>query len=156
MADRKTREKELEHKITQTSKLREEHLQRDLGRWEHMEAEERLNAARLQVKAEVYGAAKKNKGGSAYDIISLNYQTDKDGVRLQQQDNDAKVRALMRSKLLDGKNNTGFNVITGEDRRKVAVPYHERYNPVLSTTGSQVVSAASRRSAASGIVPGLD
>lgn len=121
-----------------------------------MEAEEKLNAARLQVKAEVYGAAKKNKGGSAYDIISLNYQTDKDGVRLQQQDHDAKVRALMRSKLLDGKNNTGFNVITGEDRRKVAVPYHERYNPVLSTTGSQVVSAASRRSAASGIVPGLD
>ena len=51
-----------------------------------MEAEEKREAARLQVKAEVYGAAKKNKGGSAYDIISLNYQNDKDGSRLMQID----------------------------------------------------------------------
>jgi len=34
------------------------------------------------VKAEVFGAAKKNKGGSAYNIIDLNYQNDKDGVKL--------------------------------------------------------------------------
>ncbi len=100
-----------------------------------MEYEEKKQQDRLHVKAEVYGASKKNKGGSAYDIISLNYQQDKDGVRLQQTDNDAKVRALMRTKLLDAKNNTGFNVITGEDRFKIAVPYHDRYNPVLTSTG---------------------
>lgn len=43
---------------------------------------------------------------------------------------------MMRSKVLDGKNNSGFNVITGEDRRKIPVPFHERYNPVLTNTGS--------------------
>ena len=120
-----------------------------------MEHEEKKNADRLQVKCEVYGAAKKNKGGSAYDIIALNYQQDRDGERLKKVDEDAKVRALMRSKVLDGKNNTGFNVITGEDRNRIQVPFHERYNPVLSSAGGQVVSS-SRRSAASGILPGMN
>jgi hypothetical protein len=62
----------------------------------------------------------------------------------------------MRSKVLDAKNNNNFNVITGEDRPQIQVPYHNRYNPVLSQTGGQVIqSSASRRSATSGIVPGL-
>jgi hypothetical protein len=100
-----------------------------------MEHEEKKQNERLVVKAEVYGAAKKNKGGAAYNIISLNYQEDKDGKRLMQVDGDAKVRALMRTKALDARNNTQFNVITGEDRFKINVPYHERYNPVLSHTG---------------------
>lgn len=113
----------------------------------------------MKVKAEVYGAAKKNKGGAAYDIIALGYSKDRDGDRLRQVDEDARVRALMRSKNLDGKNNNNFNVITGEDRRAIQVPHHDRYNPILSQVGGQVVSShsvASRRSvAASGIVPGL-
>ena len=120
-----------------------------------MEHEEKKQEVRIQVKAEVFGAAKKNKGGSAYNIIDLNYQNDKDGVKLMQVDTDARVRALMRTKVLDTKNNNSYNPITGEDRFKINVPHHERYNPVLSHTGSQVVTAASRRSAASGIVPGL-
>ncbi len=123
-----------------------------------MEHEEKKQDERIKVKAEVYGAAKKNKGGAAYDIIALDYQRDKDGDRLKQIDYDSKVRALIRTKNLDKKNNCGFNVITGEDRFKISVPFHDRYNPVLSAAGGQVVSsqAASRRSAASGIVPGLN
>jgi hypothetical protein len=84
-----------------------------------MEHEEKKQDARLQVKAEVYGAAKKNKGGAAYDIIQLAYLNDKEGERLQKVDNDARVRALMRSKALDQKNNNGFNLITGEERNKI-------------------------------------
>ena len=61
----------------------------------------------------------------------------------------------MRSKVLDQKNNNAFNLITGEERNKIAVPFHERYNPVLSNVGGQVVSSHSRRSAASGILPGM-
>ena len=83
VADRKTREKKVEVKHASTAALREERMQRDLGRWDHMEAGERKDVVRLQVKTEVFGAAKKNKGGSAYDIISLGYQNDKDGHRLQ-------------------------------------------------------------------------
>ena len=73
----------------------------------------------MQVKADVFGAAKKNKGGSAYNIISLNYENDKDGARLKQVDEDARVRALMRTKVLDKKNNNSYNLITGEDRAKI-------------------------------------
>ena len=66
----------------------------------------------------------------------------------------------MRSKHLDVKNNNNYNVITGEDRAKVQVPHHDRYNPILGQVGNQVVgsrrSMASAHSvAASGIVPGL-
>jgi hypothetical protein len=39
---------------------------------------------------------------------------------------------LIESKNLDAKNNSGFNLITGEDRFKIAVPHHDRYNPILS------------------------
>lgn len=84
-----------------------------------MEHEEKKQEERIKVKAEVYGAAKKNKGGAAYDIIALEYQKDKDGDRLKQIDHDSKVRALIRTKNLDSKNNCGFNVITGEDRFKI-------------------------------------
>ncbi len=47
-----------------------------------MEHEEKKQEQRLTIKAEVYGAAKKNKGGAAYDIIALGYSKDKDGQRL--------------------------------------------------------------------------
>lgn len=86
VADRRIREVEVEKKHSTFDKLRQERLQRDLNRWDHMEHEEKKNNDRLQIKAEVYGAAKKNKGGSAYNIISLNYQEDKDGQRLMQVD----------------------------------------------------------------------
>ena len=38
----------------------------------------------------------------------------------------------MRSKNLDVKNNNGFNILTGEARSAVSVPFHERYNPITS------------------------
>lgn len=53
-------------------------------------------------------------GGSAYNILSLEYDKNKEGIKLQQVDHDAKVRALIRSKNLDQKNNNGFNILTGE------------------------------------------
>lgn len=51
---------------------------------------------------------------------------------MKQIDTDAKVRALMRSKNLEQKNNTGFNILTGEPRNTIKVPHHERYNPIQS------------------------
>ena len=155
VADRRVREVVVDKKHTSLNNLRQERMQRDLHRWDHMEHEEKKQEERIIVKAEVYGAAKKNKGGSAYNIIDLNYMQDKDGKKLQQIDDDARVRALMRTRVLDKKNNNTYNPITGEDRFKINVPHHERYNPILTSTGNQVVTA-SRRSVASGIVPGLN
>lgn len=81
-----------------------------------MEVKEQFEKDRIQVKADVYQTGKKNKGGAAYNIVSLDYETNKDGDKLRTVDNDAKVRALMRSKNLEKKNNTGFNILTGETR----------------------------------------
>lgn len=117
---------------------------------------------RLQYRTEVYQAGKKNKGGAAYNIVSLNYETNKDGEKLRQVDDDAKVRALMRSKNLDSKNNSGFNVLTGEMRPSVQVPTHDKYNPnPLARAGGSMLSnvpssVRSQRSVASGILPGMN
>ena len=63
--------------------------------------------------------------------MTLGYEETKEGKMLQSRDDDAKVRAVIRSKNLDQRNNGGYNVISGEDRPKVQVPVHERYNPIV-------------------------
>ena len=68
-------------------------------------------------------------GGSAFNIVTLNYDNNPNGNMLKQIDNDAQVRALMRSKVLDKKNNGEYNILTGTSRPPIAVPRHERYNP---------------------------
>ena len=71
-----------------------------------------------------FNAGKKNKGGASFNIVNLSYDGNKEGERLRVIDNDAKVRALCRSKLLDTKNNGKFNILTGQDRPEVKVPAH--------------------------------
>ena len=67
--------------------------------------------------------------------MNLDYDNNNDGLKLKRFDDDAKVRALIRSKNLDFKNNCGFNILTGEDRLKVNVPFHEKYNPIRNAGG---------------------
>lgn len=76
-----------------------------------------------------YNTGRKNKGGSAYNILSLQYDTNEEGNYLKLRDEDAKVRALMRSNNIDTRANCGYNVVTGDDRRSVEVPIHRVYNP---------------------------
>ena len=90
---------------------------------------------RLTARIDLYQAGKKNKGGSAYNIMNLDYDQSNDGVKLRRFDDDAKVRALIRSKNLDNKNNCGFNILTGEDRSKIIVPHHDKYNPIRNAGG---------------------
>ena len=70
-----------------------------------MNYKEQKGVHRIEAKKELYQAGKKNLGGAAFNIVSLNYDNNKDGTILQNLDNDAMVRALMRSKVLDRKNN---------------------------------------------------
>ena len=97
-----------------------------------MDAHQQFQADRITVRRDHYNASKKNKGGSAFNIVSLNYDNNKDGNMLKQIDGDAQVRALMRSKVLDKKNNGEYNILTGTSRPPIPVPHHERYNPVRS------------------------
>ena len=119
-----------------------------------MDAHQKFLEDRITVRRDQYQAGKKNKGGSAFNIVTLNYDNNRDGQRLKEIDGDAQVRALMRSKVLDRKNNGDYNILTGAARPPVPVPFHQRYNPIGSA-GRQMMS--SQRSTASvGIVPGLN
>lgn len=62
-------------------------------------------------------------------MINLNYEESSDGYQLKQRDDDAKVRALIRSKNIDVRSNCGFNPINGSERMGIDVPIHERYFP---------------------------
>ena len=108
-----------------------------------MQQMDRNDVDRINVKRDLYQAGKKNNGGAAFNIVTLNYDKNKDGTKLASLDNDAMVRALMRSKVLDQKNNGGYNILTGTQRSKVPVPHHDRYNPI-SNAGAAVMG--SRRS----------
>ena len=120
-----------------------------------MDKHHKYQEDRIVIRRDMYQAGKKNKGGCAFNIVNLDYELNNEGQALKQVDVDAQVRALMRSKVLDGKNNGKYNILTGEGRPPVPVPIHERYNP-MSSAGRQMMSGSSRRSAASGILPGMN
>ena len=78
-----------------------------------MDEESQRQSQRMNSMNEKYLTGNKNKGGSAYNILSLQYENSPDGEYLKDRDNDAKVRALMRSKNIDVRANCGFNLING-------------------------------------------
>ena len=69
--------------------------------WERRQDKDLLQENRLITRIDKYQAGKKNLGGAAYNIVNLDYDRNKHGDKLKQTDDDAKVRALMRSKNLD-------------------------------------------------------
>lgn len=87
-------------------------------------------------------SGKKNKNGAAYNIISLRYDNSPEGQYLKERDDDAKVRALMRSKNIDVRSNCGYNPLNGSERRSVEVPQHRVYNPdSLSSVGASIIGS---------------
>ena len=60
---------------------------------------------RIECKRDLFQCGKKNKGGAAFNIVTLNYEQNKEGNGLKRVDDDAMVRAKIRSKILDRKNN---------------------------------------------------
>ena len=81
-----------------------------------MDEESKRNEERLNSMGDKYLVGKKNSGGSAYNILSLQYDKSTEGEYLKQRDYDGQVRALMRSKNLDVRSNTGHNIVHGGTR----------------------------------------
>lgn len=85
-----------------------------------------------------------NKGGAAFNIINLDYEKSNEGTYLRQRDEAANVRKMLRSKNIDTLGNATYNLVSGENRREVQVPFHSEYNPpgpggsALSRAGAQV------------------
>ena len=103
--------------------------ERDLKRWEYMEEENDRQQAKIANMKSKYQIGNANKGGAAFNIINLDYENSNEGNYLRQRDEAAKVRSLMRSKNIDTLGNAQFNLVTGDVRRGVEVPYHAQYNP---------------------------
>lgn len=75
-------------------------------------------------------------------MINLQYDITADGETLKQRDEDAKVRALLRSKNLDVRNNCGFNPINGSDRLAIEIPINQKYFPperALQSVGASIM-----------------
>lgn len=142
----KTREVEHQKKLEMIERKRVEKFERDLQRWKYMDDEEGREKHRLEYMNEHYLTGKKNKGGAAYNVISLEYDQSNEGQRLKRRDDDAKVRALVRSKNIDMRSNWGYNILTGDQRPGVEVPAHEVYNPyeynAAQKAGHEVVFGA--------------
>lgn len=135
--DKRKREEEYQKKLEVIERKRVEKFERDLQRWKYMDQEEDREKHRLQYMNEHYLTGKKNKGGAAYNVISLDYDNSQEGQVLKKRDDDAKVRALVRSKNIDMRSNCGYNVLTGDQRPGVYVPPHEAYNPYEYNNAAQ-------------------
>lgn len=117
-----------------------EKYERDLKRWEFMDEESQRDSERIESMNDKYLTGKKNRGGAAYNILSLQYEPSVEGAYLRERDDDAKVRAMMRSKNIDVRSNCGFNPLNGSNRRSVDVPQHKTYNPdTLASVGASIM-----------------
>lgn len=58
---------------------RVEKYERDLKRWEFMDQEEQRSSQRINVMNERFLTGQKNKGGAAYNPISLDYENTQEG-----------------------------------------------------------------------------
>ena len=58
---------------------------------------------------------------AAYNPISLEYDKSKSGDVLKQQDELSQHKAQLRSKNIDDKSNSKFNILTGEERMGIKV-----------------------------------
>lgn len=60
-----------------------EKYERDLKRWEFMDEESQRQSQRLDAMNEKYLTGRKNKGGAAYNILSLQYESSQEGEYLK-------------------------------------------------------------------------
>lgn len=110
-----------------------------------MEDENDRQQQKILKKRTKYQIGNANKGGAAFNIINLEYERSNEGTYLRQRDEATKVRSMLRSKNIDSLSNATYNLVNGEYRRQVEVPYHAEYNPpnsggasALSRAGAQV------------------
>jgi hypothetical protein len=66
--------------------FRVQKYERDLKRWEYMEEEQDRQNHRINAMKDKYQIGNANKGGAAYNILSLDYENSKEGEALKKRD----------------------------------------------------------------------
>jgi len=133
------REKKNQHRNHLIEAKRVEKYQRDLLRWEYMEEESKRQEERLKVSKQKYGAGKRNKGGAAYNIVSLGYENSEEGQVLKSRDDQSHFRHLLRSKAIDTRANCGYNLVTGQLRPGIQLPAYSH----IAASGANIMSQRS-------------
>ncbi|EEY55689.1 uncharacterized protein PITG_09650 [Phytophthora infestans T30-4] len=104
----------------QQDRRRREAVNRDVRRWDAMDAAAAEDKRRGEALRASGSKARRNKGGEPFNLITLKYNDGKDGQRLQAADAAIKQRAMLRAQNLQYHNSReGINPITGESARRV-------------------------------------
>lgn len=133
-------QRELQHKqrLDKIEQKRVQKYEMDMKRWEFMEDENIKEQIKLQDRS---ATGRSNKGGAAFNILSLQYENTRDGEMLRQHDEDLKIRQMLRSKNMDMRGNATYNVVNGGERVQIDLPTHKVYNPPdsLSSVGARIM-----------------
>ena len=89
---------------------------RERKRWEKMDYDYLKNENKVMMNKEKILVGRKNNPGMAFNPITLRYDSSVQGEILKKRDEESKYRALVRASNIDRHTNTGYNILTGEDR----------------------------------------
>ncbi|KAG1699007.1 hypothetical protein DVH05_014379 [Phytophthora capsici] len=104
----------------QQERRRHEAINRDVRRWDAMDAASAEEKRRLQALQASGSKARRNKCGEPFNPVTLQYNDGKDGERLRAADAAIKHRAMVRAQNLQYHNSReGINPITGESLRRI-------------------------------------
>ena len=122
--ERVRRQAEFKKKQDFYMKRREAKVLKEAGRWQAVEENYKKSLDNLEIKRSKWRAGQKNKPSEAFNVLTLDYETSKQGEFLKQRDDERKYREALRLFNLDAKMNSGFNIITGASRQP---PLPSRY-----------------------------
>lgn len=107
---------------THQERRRYDGVQREIKRWSDMDAASAADEKKWQAMRQSGTKALRNKGGEAFNPITLQYNDGKDGARLLAADTAVKHRAVVRAQNLQHHNSrAGMNPITGEPLRRITL-----------------------------------
>lgn len=101
---------------------RAEKFIRDSERWAFLEGKAEAEKARSERLQEDPLAGRKNQSGHPFNIVTLQYEDNKDGASLAYMDKLHKYKAELRSTYLAVQGHLGFNPITGEQTIPITTP----------------------------------
>ena len=91
-------------------------FERERRRWEKMDYDYLKDENKIMMNKEKNLVGRKNNPGMAFNPITLKYDNSVQGEILKKRDEESKYRALVRASNIDRHTNTGYNILTGEDR----------------------------------------
>lgn len=122
--ERAYREERMMRTRMQQERKRIDTVQREVTRWKDMDAASAQEEKKYELYRQQGSKARRNKGGEAFNPITLQYCDGKDGQRLAAADAAVKHRALVRATNLQHHNSRdGVNPITGDPIRRIEMQH---------------------------------